>query len=938
MITRAVAVAIAIMITLTCTGMMKSTDIAAEESAAEDSVNTNSKNTDLGNTDSEDIDSGNTDSDNTDSEITDSVNTASQNTAEEGEPQQSPAKLPANTGNGTDPSGGTYDMSDIISNIVVQKNVNGEWQDSTEFTDGDKVRIKIIYGADSGKYPSGAVLTFKINGAGTNLTGLSLPEGSSGHVLTSGGVDAGTYTVSGDGTVTITLNSDFDTSKGFDGYITLEGFVHDTNSSGSDTYTIGGKTTITVNPKTQEENHDVSLQKSGSQDENDKNIYHYTVVASSTNGSGRTYRFDDRITDIYPDHIRVSKATVYDNNGNVLGTYDFSHSSGSNDWTIDDLPELAAGGSYKICYDVTVDDANGYAEGPGGRRTISNQAEAENQWSNTVTITSREPYLTKTVSSNDTTGKFTWTITINNPDGHDLSRDTFRDVIKTDSGSSLTLPSSFTVHPTDGGADFTVTVDENGNFTFPSGSTDGQYTITYTTDYPEGDAGSSVTVNNTVYDTPGGGTKTYQNGTSGTGTIKGFTVEKTVYTNSITSDGSVFIIPWGGYIELPDSRYYSSDLSKLTFDDTMTTSCDGSELEGNHYTTAKQLNATLSFTPYLGSGLGNNGYGDTLVRGTDYDVQKLDGTVIAADDQSEDPIYGFRVVFKDPALNKISGAQNLTYYYSSYADYSDQADKTTWRFKNAAAIPGHNTSAYYEYKKPRTEKDFVKEPSADGGHDSFSEAGTKVQYKDGKIYYRIIFTVPEDAGDQLTLTDILPAGLTIDESSLHASFYLESYDSDTLNNSRLDVNDYFSHTSPETMSDGRTKVVFTIRKGQYQQDQYNPVKYSYQPGDKIDITYSASIKDQAFWQDQNHSSKVYENEVTFNNVSIFNKTEVDHVVKTLDKQAQLLSNSNGAAVIDYNVTVNPKGEDLNQSGDTVTLEDTLSVDKKDTIPTLWQRA
>ena len=51
-----------------------------------------------------------------------------------------------------------------------------------------------------------------------------------------------------------------------------------------------------------------------------------------------------------------------------------------------------------------------------------------------------------------------------------------------------------------------------------------------------------------------------------------------------------------------------------------------------------------------------------------------------------------------------------------------------------------------------------------------------------------------------------------------------------------------------------------------------------------------------------------------------------------------MSNSNGAAVIDYNVTVNPKGEDLNQSGDTVTLEDTLSVDKKDTIPTLWQRA
>lgn len=74
-------------------------------------------------------------------------------------------------------------MSDIISNIVVQKNVNGEWQDSTEFTDGDKVRIKIIYGADSGKYPSGAVLTFKINGAGTNLTGLSLPEGTAAMCL-----------------------------------------------------------------------------------------------------------------------------------------------------------------------------------------------------------------------------------------------------------------------------------------------------------------------------------------------------------------------------------------------------------------------------------------------------------------------------------------------------------------------------------------------------------------------------------------------------------------------------------------------------------------------------------------------------------------------------------------------------------------------------------
>jgi len=508
--------------------------------------------------------------------------------------------------------------------------------------------------------------------------------------------------------------------------------------------------------------------------------------------------------------------------------------------------------------------------------------------------------VTKTVSSNDTTKKFTWTITVNNPDGHDLSQDTFKDVIKTDSGS-LTLPSSFTVHPVNGGADFTVAVDSDGTFHFPSGSTGSQYTITYTTDYPEGEAGTSVRVHNTVYDTPGGGTKTYENGTNGTGTIKGFEVGKTVYINSITSDGTVFTIPWGGTIDLPDPRFYSSDLSKLTFEDTMTTSSDGS------------------------------GYGETLVRGTDYEVQKLDGTVIAADDQSEDPIYGFKVVFKDAALSKISGAQNLTYYYSSYADDSDQADNTRWRFKNAAAIPGHNTSAYYEYDKPRTEKDFVKESSATGVHDSFSESGTKVEYKNGKIYYRIIFTVPEDAGDQLTLTDILPAGLAIDQFSLHASFYMGSYDNDTQNGARLTVNDYFTHTSPETLPDGRTQVVFTIQKGQYQQDQWNPVKYSYQPGDKIDITYSASIGDQDFWKDLDKTSKVYENEVTFNNVTISNKTEVDRVLKTLDKQAQLLSNANGAAVIEYNVTVNPKGEDLNSSGDTVTLEDTLSIDKKDTV-------
>lgn len=821
----------------------------------------------------------------------------------------------------------SYDFSKYVDSIVVQKKENGEWKTATEFTDGDSVRFKIVYGADSGTFPKGAVLTYKINGAGTNLTDLKLPEGSSG-VIKQGKDNVGTYTIAEDGTITITLNEDFDTSKGFDGVLTFEGTVHNTKESGDDKYNIGGSTTITVKPKTQEENHDISLHKEGWQDESNKNKYYFKVTASSTNGTGGSYTFDDQITDIYPDKVTVSQATVYKNR-QYVGTYDFSHNSG-NDW-ITTLPELGAGESYDIYYDVTVDEQSGYAEGPGGRRTISNQSIAENQWSNKVTITNREPYVEKSVSKNDTTGKFTWTITINNPDGHDLSKDTFKDKIEITQGEagSVTLPSSFTVHPVDGGSDFTVTVNSDGTFKFPSGSTGSKYTITYTTDYPTGNAGAEVKINNTIYDTPDGGNKTYENGSQGTGVIKDFNVGKTVYTNNISSEGNIFTIPWGGNIALPNSKYYSSDLSKLTFKDTMTTSQDGNEITGVHYTTAKQLKSTLSLIPYLGEGLGNNGYGEQLVWGTDYEVQTLDGKTIT-DTDSEDHIYGFRIVFKDAALNKIKDAKNITYYYSSYADFSDQASKTTWKFINAAAIPGHNTSAEYDYTKPREEKDFMKESSATGSRDTFSEAGTKVEYKDGKIYYRIIFTVPDNADGDLTLTDILPKGLSIDESSYHATFYLGDYDSDTKNDSRLNVNNYFTQSKPETLSDGKTKIVFTIKKGEYQQDQYDAKKYSYQPGDKIAITYTATIDDSDYWNDQKNVSKVYENEITFNGDTTSSKTEVDRSTKTLDKQAQLLSNKDGVAEIEYNVSVNPKGDYLNPSGDTVKLEDTLSIDKNDT--------
>jgi len=552
-----------------------------------------------------------------------------------------------------------------------------------------------------------------------------------------------------------------------------------------------------------------------------------------------------------------------------------------------------------------------------GKQEVTNNATAHdiNHWPSASTTTVlQNSLITKTSEKDDTNKKIKWTIIVKNSNPrHDMSKDTFKDIL-TEDGTPVSLPS--TIYVDHNGTKVPITVAADGSFKLPT-SVNGQgygwygdsYTITYETDYPTGPQGTQKDVSNKIEYTPNGGS-TYTSGSSQwiAGEEKNYGVNKWDATVT-SSDDKKATLNWWAAILLPEGTITKDSIE---YKDTLTTS--GTDESGKHYTTPKLLQDM-----YLYPTTSDNKSGDTLVKGTDYRVYDPTGNDIT-DSNSEDPITGFKIKFTDDGLAKVQGTKQININYSSVADYESQDNKTTWNFKNTGSIPGYSHDGKWDHNK-----DYVinKMSSSVGpgfinygsGNYNYKDTGIVVEKKDGIIYYAVVVKVPEGTTGDMTLTDTFPSGLSYKKDSVSIAIY-GSNDDATRNYTDGQGVLGVTVSDPSTVTDENGNTIGTS------------VKFSitgYRPGKSFILYYQAEVKDDGFWSIQTNTDKDYTNKIEWNTYHDSTTTHVEQNKNVIEKEGASKKNEDGTWNLTYHLKVNPTAEDLDPNSDQLTLTDTLTI-------------
>lgn len=797
----------------------------------------------------------------------------------------------------------SIDFSDYITDATVSKIQNGEWVPSTDFKEGDQVRVNIQY-----KLPAG-----KVTGSQKTIY-YQLPSGVhplqdvSGTVY-QGGTAVGTYEIGEDGLIQITFNDSFANGDAFIGDIQFSGTLSKTSDADSDKISFGGDSnSITV--KKQNEQYDLSVKKEGTL-EADGNTIDYTITASTTKGTENTVTIKDVFQqNSAKGHYDRDSFKIYkiDKDGNRTEVTDYTptfgtESNGQEKFEITDLPKLAAGEKYEVSYKatatITSTDGSGKVANNGG--AISGN---QNKWDwSSVEISKSQ--INKEGSYDSETGLITWTVTVNQGK-KDIGGYTFTDTPPQDIVGNAVIKDS------SGKEIAQITPDSNNklSYTFADGSSD-TYQIIYKTKAPDHNGQVSNTGN------IGKDGKDYSSGKDVWVSHRDWGLSKQ-WNGEEDSNGKHYY-KWQSVVTLPDAA-----LTSFTYTDTIrqATQEEGTSTpdENSHYAIASELQK--QFEDNLTIRLNVNGKFKDLKYNNDYVnfVVKYfdkDDNEIAADD-STSHVQKFTITVTPKEGHEDIVGSKLTLNYSTIVDFSQMNEGDRWKFKNDGAIPNKEASADHTYTKPKT---IEKQAGVDkGNYIEYNDGTTKVDYDtaNGILYYRLFLRTEANANGEITLTDELPSGTTLIEDSVKGAFYESNWWSQT----SCGNYNFEGDQKIKVTQDGQI-VTMKIASG------YNECGKvgSAAGGNVIVITYRVSIENDSFWEDLKNESKTYTNKVIWNGKSTEQNTTVDRDVENVQKSATQLKNDNGEFIntIAYKVVINPAAKDLLPDEDTLTLTDTMTV-------------
>lgn len=809
-------------------------------------------------------------------------------------------------------SGNSADFGEYIVSAKVSKIQNGEWIEAREFEDGDHVMVDIDY-----QLPAGVVdqttrtITYKIPEA------IKLSDEESGIVYASNGLAVGTYHITTNGEITIHFNEEFATGEPFTGYITFNGTLSAQDAGEGGRVIFGGDGgEITINPS--EEQYDLNMSKRATL--NSDGTVGYTIKASTINGTEGTVKIEDKFAnwDSATAQYDVNSFTVtkIDNNGTKTDV-NVKPSINGDSFTIDNLPKLEAGESYEVTYKATAIPDNVDGSGSLTNSVKGTSGETSRETSTTIQISNSMIY--KYGGYDQNTGKMNWTITIN-PDRKNIGGYVLKD--KIDNG--LTIPTPLTVKKSDG-TTFEIT---SLPYTFPDGSND-KYTIEYQTDAPK----ENGNVNNTAYFSKGD--KSYESGTTVGVWHRDWGLTKTVSSQSVSDDGKTLTNKWQAYITLPDK-----EITSVTYSDVIKngTSSDDKGFNGEHYAILSELKqeilANIQLKDKDGNVIPNSDLNITMKFYSDEDKKKE----VTANDAH---VKSFVVTVKKNDNSAFIGQSLLISSYHTIADLKDVKEGISYQYVNKGIVNKKESEASVHYTKPKklVKQGYGKVNGSQNEKYSSGKVDTNYLSRNGKLYYRIIFT--PDSNDEISFTDTLPKGTKLVETALRSDYkdsprkenpaersspeavyyfsdYWEQYCDGDQNNT--DISKYFEYSYDQSTN----KITFTFTPG------YNRTDGDWQtnrnnPNRPIAIYYAVDITNDEFWNDLQNESKEYSNLLEYEGKEQKQETRVERETQVVTKFGKQIKNT---TKIEYTVNINPAGKDLDPNSDIIVLRDKLELDNR----------
>lgn len=847
----------------------------------------------------------------------------------------------------------TADLADKkwITSLDIKTKQNGQWvayDGSKPLSNGSNVtatlNFKIPMGSLTGKgskvtyqFPDG----FKIDKEQKGDFSVDEKNGSSKVI--------GTYTISTDGKVEITLNENFDPKIAYkDSYLSVSGTLENSSSSSEKALNFPGSgTTIKIQKKDNgDTDHYIKVEKDGTVADDKKSVS-YTVKVTTTKGTPDTVNLDDTLT--YVTNATGSydkgsfKIVKEDASGqkNELSTSQYQPTISTNSgnqatFKIAGLPKLDKGESYEITYSVKIDPKDGTT----GEESIGNSVHAKSKdkedWGgNSKTISNR--LIHKWGNYNN--GQIDWTIYVNEaqedishykltdslPDNSSLLDDI--KLVDTSTGEKYDI-SSLIVKGKKGDKEISIDFSK-----LPDKYKKDTFKITYTTKAPKA-SDKSVDVKNSVdfHDS----THHYSDSTSVTVPAARYVIEKKFDSEeAISGNSEEKRYNWHSTFKLSGKELDTLDYTDSIQKATSTNEHDSTpkeQDEESHYGVASELYKELT-DPDKQKLLVEEGSQVTkkYVLGEDYKVElrffDKDNKQIDKTD-SKTPVRYFQLRVDGKTIKPTK----FVIHYSTHANIGKVNPGETWTYKNDGDFSDFNNeqiaergSDSHSYKK---ESKLVKKASLTGEAGSYQGANQTADFDktDGTIYYRILLTIPKGSTGKIDVTDILPKGMTYKDGSLKAAFYGNDYyaypKQDWWAGSRHTYDlagDQKPNVSTTKQADGTTKLNVVLPDGYHSSDSSHTIQ----------LTYKASVKDDETWHDMNNTKKSYTNTVSWNGYTDQQTTTETREVSALKKKGVQIKDSYGnpTNVVGYQVDINPQGLDLNPDGDTVVLNDQLSLSK-----------
>ena len=854
------------------------------------------------------------------------------------------------------------DMGTHITNVIVQipeytdgSGVVTSWKDANGIVrPGQTVKVQLNYAFVKDEITKdNRVATYKLPNGITLLSSV-LHSGDITWYDSDAGknVVVGTYKIDAD-TVTFTYNEDFADGKAFDGDFEFKASASSDASMEGKTINFGG-TNGSVTIEKEDLAHDLSLSKNVQKDENGKELITfnsaakkldiaYEVVAKTTNGTGTTVDLTDSFDIAYSslpgnatyqqDTIKLIKVAADGSKKDVTTDYQSNLTVGSNELKYNALPELKAGEQYVLQYHATIPVNEDYTY-----KSINNvKAEFDGKDSYTSKeVKNTEPRLTKSGNYDANSRIITWEVKIKNPFGEDLRGKKFTDLLPAGLEVVDKVEIQRGYYSNDLGPISAEAFKNAGySYTFPTDLAHGKedesfYTIKIKTKIPDGTAVGTTITNKAEFD---------GSGASGDVTVtdRNSYLSKSLYKAEDLETGKKKLT-WQTSVSIP------TGWNEITLTDTIhDAEVDGTEKDRTHYAVLSELKDEIQNNLYLtlfGSSdtvtMANASTHHVTFTVTYYDES---GAVVTDADAH---VTKFTITAKLDDGHTLDATSMVLNNYHTVADISNAGIEEPWLFVNNAASGDKTTDASYTYKKPKD----AKLEKLVYNENNFDNAGSKISELDynknnGKIYYELTIPTSLTSKDPLTtkdlvITDTLPDGVTFDISSvdvganeyksdgsvLHQSWFAHTiYGADGRPNYDISASKNFSASKSHIdVNDTDRTVKFTITNG-YNVSDKPQVFY---------IRYWVSVAEDASWDDL-RTQNIYRNHAEWNGDKADTETTVkrsyDKIYKTGTAVTEALD-ANGKPTatkkINYNVVINPTGAKLLTTGNTLTLEDTLS--------------